>query len=113
MPVLIRKMQMKKMKQQTRETGDDGLPWLAGVNWRDMTPEEMSVMTAPSEDWLAAAWAAACLEREGCYDRAQAYWQVAAVRAVVSLDRNWCEARALWCARQEMFAGQDDEGGGR
>lgn len=91
---------MKRAISITRNAGAEGQALLADVDWGALTPEEMSVLTVPSEDWLQAATAAARFERKGCYDQARAYWQVAAARTPLSLDRQWCEARALWCDRQ-------------
>ncbi|PWI77189.1 hypothetical protein DEO48_25600 [Enterobacter sp. CGMCC 5087] len=72
-----------------------------------LTPEEMRVLTVPPRDWYAAASEAAARERSGEYDSARVYWVRAASLSVLSLDRHWCEARALWCARQLMSGGRE------
>ncbi|MCT4737226.1 ANR family transcriptional regulator [Raoultella ornithinolytica] len=82
-------------------TGEEGRALLASVDWGELAPEEMSVLTLPSADWLDAANRAARYEREQDYGMARTLWAEAAACSLLSLDRRWCEARAQWCARQE------------
>lgn len=65
-----------------------------------LTPEEMRELTTPPRDWYVTASEAAVRERSGDYDAARLAWLRAASLSMLALDRHWCEARALWCARQ-------------
>lgn len=50
--------------------------------------------------WKKKAYEAAYKERHGEYELASVLWLDAAELTSVSIDVNWCRARAAWCRHQ-------------
>lgn len=53
------------------------------------------------EQYHSATHNAAALERQGHYALAGEVWQGAALLAMDSIGRHWCESRAQWCQRRQ------------
>ncbi|WP_260524023.1 ANR family transcriptional regulator [Serratia sp. PL7] len=60
----------------------------------------MHAMSTPRERSRALQEQAAILEREGGFDEAVRYWQASGELAVTDGERDWCEARALFCQKR-------------